>query len=104
MDRRAFILAGLAPAILAGNCQARGATVVRVSTSDELVAAHRDYYLRAIDCFGPERCMFESNFPVDRQAVSYPVLWNAFKKLAAPFSEDEKHSLFWGTATSVYRL
>jgi len=76
----------------------------RPASSDELVAAHRDYYLRAIDCFGPERCMFESNFPVDRQAVSYPVLWNAFKKLAAPFSEDEKHHLFWGTAMSVYRL
>jgi len=76
----------------------------RPASSDELVAAHRDYYLRAIDCFGPERCMFESNFPVDRQSASYAVLWNAFKKLAAPFSEDEKHSLFWGTAMNVYRL
>jgi predicted TIM-barrel fold metal-dependent hydrolase len=48
--------------------------------------------------------MFESNFPVDKLSVSYPVLWNAFKKIAADFSEDEKKSLFHDTAKRVYRL
>ncbi len=74
------------------------------ATSDELVSAHKAYYLHAIDCFGPERCMFESNFPVDRQSVSYAVLWNALKKMAADFSEDEKQAMFYGTAERVYRL
>jgi predicted TIM-barrel fold metal-dependent hydrolase len=41
------------------------------ATSDELVAAQKRYYLHAIDCFGPQRCMFESNFPVDKMSISY---------------------------------
>jgi L-fuconolactonase len=73
-------------------------------TSDELVAATRDYYLHAIDRFGPSRCMFESNFPVDRISCSYVVLWNAFKKIAAGFTADEKASLFHRTAATAYRL
>jgi predicted TIM-barrel fold metal-dependent hydrolase len=48
--------------------------------------------------------MFESNFPVDRLSISYPVLWNAFKKLAAPFTRDEQHAMFYGTAARVYRI
>ena len=71
-------------------------------TSDELVRRQRSYYLHMIDCFGPERCMFESNFPVDRLSVSYPVLWNAFKKLVADFSEAEKNAMFYQTAARVY--
>lgn len=74
------------------------------ATSNELVAATRDYHLHAIDCFGVERCMFESNFPVDKRSCSYQVLWNAFKKLASGFSEHEKAALFHDTATRVYRL
>lgn len=74
------------------------------ASSDEIVAAHRDYYLHTIDCFGPQRCMFESNFPVDKESVSYGVLWNAFKKIAIGFSESEKNDLFFGTANRVYRL
>ncbi len=73
-------------------------------TSDELTAATRDWYLHMIDVFGPDRCMFESNFPVDKLSVSYPVLWNSFKKIAAGFSADEKTALFSGTASRVYRL
>ncbi len=73
-------------------------------TSDELVSATRDYYLHAIDAFGPDRCMFESNFPVDRASCSYLVLWNAFKKIAAGFSEQEKAQMFHATAARVYRL
>jgi predicted TIM-barrel fold metal-dependent hydrolase len=48
--------------------------------------------------------MFESNFPVDRLSVSYHVLWNAFKKMVADFSKDEKSMMFSGTATRVYGL
>ncbi|SLN74678.1 amidohydrolase family protein [Oceanibacterium hippocampi] len=76
----------------------------RPASSDEVVAAHRDIYLHCIDLFGPDRCMFESNFPVDRLSVSYAVLWNAFKKIAAGFSEDEQERLFRGTAMRVYDL
>ena len=73
-------------------------------TSDELVKLTSDYYRHAMDCFGPSRCMFESNFPVDKQSCSYPVLWNAFKKLAAGFSAAEKADLFHDTAARAYRL
>jgi predicted TIM-barrel fold metal-dependent hydrolase len=73
-------------------------------SSDELVEATRDYYLHTIDRFGPSRCMFESNFPVDRVSCSYLVLWNAFKKIAARFNADEKANLFHRTAARIYRL
>lgn len=73
-------------------------------TSDEFVAAQKRYYLHTIGCFGPDRCMFESNFPVDKYSISYPVLWNGLKKIAAAFSEDEKNAMFSGTASRVYRL
>lgn len=76
----------------------------RPPTSDELVKAQRRYYLHTIECFGPERCMFESNFPVDRLSLNYHVLWNAFKKMTADFSEDEKHAMFFGTAEKVYSM
>ena len=76
----------------------------RPPTSDEFVAAQGRYYQHAIEAFGPDRCMFESNFPVDKLSLSYPVLWNAFKKIAAGFSEAEKESLFRGTATRVYKI
>ncbi len=73
-------------------------------SSDELVAKQARYYHHAIEVFGPDRCMFESNFPVDKCAISYPVLWNAFKKIAARYTETEKDQLFRGTATRFYRL
>ena len=76
----------------------------RPATSDELVAAQGRYYLHTIDCFGPERCMFESNFPVDKLSISYSVMWNGLKKIAAGFSEDEQQAMFYGTAARVYRL
>lgn len=76
----------------------------RPPTSDELVAAQGPYYLYTIEQFGPDRCMFESNFPVDKQAVSYRTLWNAFKKITGDFSADEKDALFRRTAMRVYRL
>lgn len=73
-------------------------------TSDELVAATGRYYHHAIECFGVERCMFESNFPVDKRSCSYPVLWNAFKKLVSDASADEKRQLFHDTACRTYRI
>ena len=73
-------------------------------SSDQFLKAQEKYYMHTIECFGPERCMFESNFPVDRLSISYHVLWNAFKKMTADFSENEKHALFYGTAEKVYSL
>ena len=76
----------------------------RPPTSDEFVAAQRRYYQHMIECFGADRCMFESNFPVDRLSLSYRVLWNALKKIAAEGSPAERDALFAGTAERVYRL
>jgi len=76
----------------------------RPATSDELVAATRDWYLHAIDVFSPARCMFESNFPVDRVSCTYDVLWNSFKKIAAEFDTAERAAMFRETAVRVYRL
>ncbi|MCK9993527.1 MAG: L-fuconolactonase [Alphaproteobacteria bacterium] len=73
-------------------------------TSEQLAAATRDYYLHTIDVFGPSRCMFESNFPVDKRSVSYGVLWNAFKRIASGFSAADKAALFSGCASRVYGL
>jgi predicted TIM-barrel fold metal-dependent hydrolase len=71
-------------------------------TSDEFVAAQKPYYLHTIECFGPERCMFESNVPVDKLSISYHVLLNGVKKIVAQFSEAEKQAIFYGTAVRVY--
>ncbi len=76
----------------------------RPPRSDDIVARQKRYYQQAIEIFGPERCMFESNFPVDKCAMSYAVLWNAFKKMVAGYTESEKDCLFRGTATRVYKL
>jgi L-fuconolactonase len=73
-------------------------------TSDAFVAAQQRYYLHTIDAFGPERCMFESNFPVDKRSLSYAVLYNGLKKIAARFSDAEQDAMFRGTASRVYRL
>jgi predicted TIM-barrel fold metal-dependent hydrolase len=64
--------------------------------------AQGDWYRAAIDLFGPDRCMFESNFPVDRASLSYRTLWNGLKRIAAPYSEAEKELMFRGTAARVY--
>ncbi len=79
-------------------------TADRPPTSDEFVDAQGRYYVHTIEQFGPQRCMFESNFPVDRLSLSYRTVWNAFKKLAAPFSTDERDAMLRGTAARIYRL
>jgi len=76
----------------------------RPPTSDEFVTAQGRYYRHMIECFGADRCMFESNFPVDRMSLSYRVLWNGLKKIAAPFSSSDRDAMFFGTATRVYRV
>jgi L-fuconolactonase len=73
-------------------------------SSGEMAAAWRPYVETCIEAFGARRAMFESNFPVDKGACSYPVLWNAFKRLAAGASASEKSDLFAGTASRFYRL
>jgi L-fuconolactonase len=73
-------------------------------TSSELMEATRPYFEYTIERFGVDRCMFESNFPVDKLSCSYTVLWNSFKRLTQGYSADERSALFYGTATRVYRL
>ena len=72
--------------------------------SERLAALWRPYIETCIEAFGVERCMFESNFPVDRYTCSYRTLWNALKRIAAGASAAEKAALFSGVARRVYRL
>src|SRR5262245_59865517 len=73
-------------------------------SSQDLMEATRPYYEFTIDKFGVDRCMFESNFPVDAVSCSYTVLWNSFKRLTAGYSAADKAKLFHDTAARVYRL
>ncbi len=73
-------------------------------SSEQLAAAWRPYIETCIEAFGPERGMFESNFPPDKGQCSYQVIFNAFKRIAAAYSEAEKTALFSKTATDFYRL
>ena len=72
--------------------------------SEVLANAWAPYFDTCVSAFGAERCMFESNFPVDSLTYAYSTLWNAFKRLAHGASPDERHALFSGTATRFYRL
>ncbi len=72
--------------------------------SIELAGAFAPYFNFCIEKFGTDRCMFESNFPVDKVSYSYMVLWNAFKRLSGEFSSDEQAALFHDNAVRVYRL
>jgi len=74
------------------------------ASSGEMAKAWQPYVDTCIENFGANRCMFESNFPVDKGACSYPVLFNAFKRLANGASASEKADLFAGTASRFYRL
>ena len=64
----------------------------------------RDHLLAAIDLFGPDRCLFESNFPVDMPFVVHVALWNGFKRVTAGFSRAEREAMFHDVAARVYRL
>lgn len=76
----------------------------RPKSSEELAAAWKPYFDACIDAFGPDRCMFESNFPVDGYTCDYATLWNALKRCAAGYSDSEKAAMFAGTAKRVYRI
>ena len=72
--------------------------------SAELAEAMRPYFEFCIEKFGAGRCMFESNFPVDRVSYSYVPVWNAFKIMSRGYSDTERAALFHDTAAQVYRL
>ena len=72
--------------------------------SAQLAELWAPYVETAIEAFGPDRCMFESNFPIDKQSFSYESLWNAFMRVTSGYSADERSMLFSGTARRVYRI
>jgi predicted TIM-barrel fold metal-dependent hydrolase len=72
--------------------------------SAEIAAAWRPVIETCIEAFGPQRCLFESNFPPDGAVCSYGTMWNALKRLASGYSADERTALFSGTASRVFRL
>jgi predicted TIM-barrel fold metal-dependent hydrolase len=72
--------------------------------SVELAAAMAPYFQTCIEHFGARRCMFESNFPMDRVSCSFTVLWNAFKRVIRGYPDEERHALLHDTAARVYRL
>jgi len=73
-------------------------------TSSEIAELLSPYFDFCIEKFGPHRCMFESNFPVEKRANSYVAVWNAFKRIARRYSADERRALFHDTAARVYRI
>jgi len=73
-------------------------------SSEDLAAAWRPYIEHCIEAFGVGRCMFESNFPPDKQSCGYTELWNAFKRITSGATASEKQALYSGTAAKVYRL
>jgi predicted TIM-barrel fold metal-dependent hydrolase len=93
-------LGGLAMCLLGYDFHLRS----KPPSSEEAAAAWRPYIETCIEAFGPDRCMFDSNFPPDKGQCSYQVIFNAFKRLAASYSEAEKTALFSGTAIDVYKL
>jgi predicted TIM-barrel fold metal-dependent hydrolase len=93
-------LGGLAMCLLGYDFHQRPAP----PSSGQLAAVWRPYIETCIEAFGPARCMFESNFPPDKGQCSYQVIFNAFKRISAQYSEAEKMALFSGTAAEVYRL
>jgi len=73
-------------------------------SSDTLAALWGPYVATCIDAFGPERCMFASNFPVDKAVCSYTTLWNTFKKMTSSFSMSERAGMFFGNAQALYQI
>ena len=73
-------------------------------SSQDLADAWRQYVEPCIEAFGVNRCMFESNFPPDKQSGGYTELWNAFKRITVGASADEKKALYSGTAARVYHM
>lgn len=74
------------------------------SGADAYAATWKPYIETAVEAFGVDRCMFQSNFPSDRDGADYASIWNAFKRVTATWSPRERTALFSGTAIRVYRL
>jgi len=72
--------------------------------SEELATAQAPFLSYCIEKFTPARCMFESNFPVDKVSFSYNVMWNAFKRFSKSYSASERAAMFHDTASRVYRI
>jgi L-fuconolactonase len=72
--------------------------------SEELTASIAPFMSYCIEQFSPSRCMFESNFPVDKVSYSYNVVYNAFKRLSKDYSAAERAAMFHDTAARVYRI
>ena len=72
--------------------------------SEELAEAMAPWMTYAIEQFGPDRCMFESNFPPDKVSFSYNVMYNAFKRLSQGYTASERADMFHNTAARVYRI
>ncbi len=80
------------------------AVAAQLGDSDRIAHCWRPEVLYAIDVFGPDRCMLESNFPIDGRLCDYVTLWNALKKLTGDLAEHQRASLFVGTASRVYGI
>ena len=74
------------------------------TAAEEVAGSWTDPVRFAIDAFGPERCMLESNFPVDRFSMPYATLWEAMDILTDGYSAPERSALFHDTAVRAYRL
>ncbi len=85
-------------------CGAKFNTKSKPPTSDHLCDLWRPWIFETIDLFGLDRCMFESNFPVDKGSYSYGVLWNTFKKLSFDFTNNEKSKIFYENAINTYKI
>jgi predicted TIM-barrel fold metal-dependent hydrolase len=72
--------------------------------SAQLAEVWGPYFHYCIDTFGPARCMFESNFPPDRESVDFPIVWNAFKRVASAYTTQERQALLFDTAARFYRM
>jgi L-fuconolactonase len=79
-------------------------TRARPIGSEELATSVAPLMTYCIEQFGPERCMFESNFPVDKVSFSHHVLFNAFKRFSKSYSASERAALFHDTAVRTYRV
>lgn len=95
-----YLKLGALPAKFSGTNKDQGLP----PASADVAAAWSPWIEPTIEWFGANRCMFESNFPVHKNWVSYPILWNAFKRLAAGASDGEQRRLFAGTAMQAYRM
>ena len=102
-DRETEFANGVAAMSACGACgQCRVAAGI-VGFADLTLGAAVGEVLHALECFGVQRCMFESNFPVGKVSCSCSVLWSSFKRIAADFSANEKAALFHDTAADFYR-